>query len=80
MMNALKSTSLSGKEIIAYGLKLKLINVRQHVLGDIIAIEDNQAVLLTYFTNNILHIYMLLSYHHWLRHWLSTTVKLIKPI
>ena len=54
-------TSLSGKEIIAYGLKLKLIKRVQHVLGDIIAIEDNQAILLTYFRNNILHAFVLPS-------------------
>ncbi|WP_445116742.1 glycerol-3-phosphate 1-O-acyltransferase PlsB [Acinetobacter sp. WZC-1] len=54
-------TPLSGKEIIAYGLKLKLIKRVQHVLGDIIAIEDNQAVLLTYFRNNILHAFILPS-------------------
>lgn len=54
-------TPLSGKEIIAYGLKLKLIRRVQHVLGDIIAIEDNQAVLLTYFRNNILHAFVLPS-------------------
>ena len=56
-----KVTPLSGKEIIAYGLKLKLIKRVQHVLGDIIAIEDNQAVLLTYFRNNILHAFVLPS-------------------
>ena len=54
-------TPLSGKEIIAYGLKLKLIKRIKHVLGDIIAIEDNQAVLLTYFRNNILHAFVLPS-------------------
>lgn len=54
-------TSISGKEIIAYGLKLKLIKRVQHVLGDIIAIEDNQALLLTYFRNNILHLFILPS-------------------
>ena len=54
-------TALSGKEIIAYGLKLKLIKRVHHVLGDIIAIEDNQAVLLTYFRNNILHAFVLPS-------------------
>ncbi len=54
-------TPLSGKEIIAYGLKLKLIKRVQHVLGDIIGIEDNQAVLLTYFRNNILHAFILPS-------------------
>ena len=31
------------------------------MLGDIIAIEDNQAVLLTYFRNNILHAFVLPS-------------------
>ena len=54
-------TPLSGKEIIAYGLKLKLIKRVQHVLGDIIAIEDHQAILLTYFRNNILHAFVLPS-------------------
>lgn len=54
-------TPLSGKEIIRYGLKLKLIKRVPHVLGDIIAIEDGQAVLLTYFRNNILHAFILPS-------------------
>ena len=54
-------TPLSGKEIIAYGLKLKLIKRVKHVLGDIIAIEDGQAVLLTYFRNNIVHAFILPS-------------------
>ncbi len=54
-------TPLSGKEIIAYGLKLKLIKRVQHVLGDIIAIEEGQGVLLTYFRNNILHAFILPS-------------------
>lgn len=54
-------TSLSGREIIAYGLKLKLIKRINHVLGDIIAIEDNQAVLMTYFRNNILHLFIMPS-------------------
>jgi glycerol-3-phosphate O-acyltransferase len=54
-------TPLSGKEIIAYGLKLKLIKRVSHVLGDIIAIEDNQAILLTYFRNNILHAFVVPS-------------------
>ena len=54
-------TSLSGKEIIRHGIKLKLLKRVQHALGDIIAIEDNQAVLLTYFRNNILHAFILPS-------------------
>lgn len=31
------------------------------MLGDIIAIEDNQGVLLTYFRNNILHLFIMPS-------------------
>ncbi len=54
-------TALSGREIIAYGLKLKLIKRIEHVLGDIIAIADDQAVLLTYFRNNIVHAFTLPS-------------------
>ncbi|MEB3754681.1 glycerol-3-phosphate 1-O-acyltransferase PlsB [Acinetobacter sp. MD2(2019)] len=54
-------TPLSGQEMIRYGLKLKLIKRVQHALGDIIAIEDNQAVLLTYFRNNIMHAFVIPS-------------------
>lgn len=54
-------TKLSGKNVIEYGLKLKLIKRVQHALGDIIAIEDSQAVLLTYFRNNILHAFVIPS-------------------
>ncbi|KMU99837.1 glycerol-3-phosphate 1-O-acyltransferase PlsB [Acinetobacter schindleri] len=54
-------TPLSGKEIIAYAMKLKLIKRVNHVLGNIIAIEDNQAILLTYFRNNIVHAFVLPS-------------------
>jgi glycerol-3-phosphate O-acyltransferase len=57
----MQMTSLSGREILAYGMKLKLIKRVKHVLGDIIAIEDNQAVLLTYFRNNIVHTFVLPS-------------------
>lgn len=57
----IQMTNLAGKEMIAYGLKLKLIKRVNHILGDIIAIEDNQAILLTYFRNNILHLFIMPS-------------------
>ncbi len=59
--NRMQVTPLSGKEIIAYALKLKHIKRVNHVLGDIIAIEDGQAILLTYFRNNILHAFVVPS-------------------
>lgn len=55
-------TTLSGRDMIAYGLKLKLIKRVKHLLGDMIAIEDGQGVLLTYFRNNILHLFIIPSF------------------
>lgn len=54
-------TGLSGREVIAYGLKLKLIKRVDHLLGDMIAIESDQGILLTYFRNNILHLFIVSS-------------------
>lgn len=54
-------TELNGKDIIRYGLKLKLINRIKHVMGDMISIEADQSVLLTYFRNNILHAFIIPS-------------------
>lgn len=54
-------TTLSGREIIAYGLKLKLIKRVNHLLGDMIAIDEGQGVLLTYFRNNIVHLFIMPS-------------------
>jgi glycerol-3-phosphate O-acyltransferase len=54
-------TTLSGREMIAYGLKLKLIKRVNHLLGDMITIEEGQGILLTYFRNNILHMFIMPS-------------------
>ncbi len=54
-------TQESPKSIINYGIKLKLIERTPHVLGDLIRIADGQAALLSYFRNNILHVYILSS-------------------
>ncbi len=55
-------TELDPGEIIEYGLQLGIIAQRQHTLGDIIVIADNAAVLLTYFRNNISHLFALPSF------------------
>lgn len=54
-------TELSPQAIIDYGVKLKLIERTPHVLGDLIRIADGQAALLSYFRNNILHVYIIAS-------------------
>ncbi|WP_227430271.1 glycerol-3-phosphate 1-O-acyltransferase PlsB [Psychrobacter sp. I-STPA6b] len=55
-------TDKSPQAIIDYGIKLKLIERTPHILGDIIQITDKQAPLLSYFRNNILHVFILLSF------------------
>lgn len=54
-------TDMSPDEILSYGLKLKLIERTPHVLGDMIKVADKQAPLLSYFKNNILHVFILAS-------------------
>ena len=55
-------TDMSPQDIIDYGIKLKLIERTPHILGDIIQVADKQAALLSYFRNNILHVFILLSF------------------
>ncbi len=54
-------TGLDPAAIIAYGVQLKAIQRVKHALGDLICVADNQAVFLTYFRNNILHMFILPS-------------------
>jgi glycerol-3-phosphate O-acyltransferase len=49
-------TSKSAEEIVHYGIDLGIIENRKHPLGDIVAIAPKQAVLLTYFRNNVSHL------------------------
>jgi glycerol-3-phosphate O-acyltransferase len=54
-------TGKSEEDIISYGIELGVIEVRQHPLGDIIALAPDHAVQLTYFRNNISHLVALPS-------------------
>jgi glycerol-3-phosphate O-acyltransferase len=49
-------TDSEPREIIAYGLELGIIQRQEHELGDIIRVDARNAVLLTYFRNNISHL------------------------
>lgn len=55
-------TDMNPKDILAYGLQLELIERTPHVLGDMIKVADKQAPLLSYFKNNILHVFILASF------------------
>lgn len=54
-------TELSGKEIIAYGEAMQLVRRQPHKLGDVLYLDARDAVLNTYFRNNILHLFALPS-------------------
>ncbi|HNN29588.1 MAG TPA: glycerol-3-phosphate 1-O-acyltransferase PlsB, partial [Agitococcus sp.] len=57
----IKITELNGAGMLSYGVQLKAIQRVKHPLGDLICVADNQAVFLTYFRNNILHLFVLPS-------------------
>ncbi len=49
-------TSMDPAGIIAYGEQMGWIRRVRHPLGDVLVTEDEQAVLLSYFRNNVLHL------------------------
>ncbi|MFK2892204.1 glycerol-3-phosphate 1-O-acyltransferase PlsB [Dyella flagellata] len=49
-------TSLTPGAIIAYGEQMNWITRVRHPLGDVLTLEGEQAVLLSYFRNNVLHL------------------------
>lgn len=54
-------TARSAHEVIDYGVEIGVLRSRSHPLGDIIEIEPDQAVRLTYFRNNVSHLLALPS-------------------
>ncbi|MCG8312280.1 MAG: glycerol-3-phosphate 1-O-acyltransferase PlsB [Pseudomonadales bacterium] len=53
---------LRGAEVIAYGERLEVLVRRIHDLGDVLQVEEDKAILLTYFRNNNLHLFALPSF------------------
>ena len=52
---------MTGHSIIDYGLEMNLIKRRPHPLGDVLAAEGNDAIMMTYNRNNIMHLFSLPS-------------------
>ncbi|MGB5580684.1 MAG: glycerol-3-phosphate 1-O-acyltransferase PlsB [Woeseia sp.] len=46
-------------EIIAHGVRLGVISRTRHPLGDVIRMQERDAVLMTYFRNNVQHLFAL---------------------
>ena len=50
-------TELAPAEIVAYGEKMQWIRRIAHPLGDVLTVDEKQGVLLSYFRNNVLHLF-----------------------
>lgn len=47
----------SAEEIIQHGVKLGVIRITEHPLGAVVSMSEHDAVLMTYFRNNVLHLF-----------------------
>ena len=55
-------TSMTPAEIIAYGETMGWIRRLKHPLGDVLTAEGDQGVLLSYYRNNVMHVYSAVSW------------------
>ncbi|PCH84128.1 MAG: glycerol-3-phosphate 1-O-acyltransferase [Piscirickettsiaceae bacterium] len=55
-------TEMDGKAIVAYGEEFGVIQRHSHEMGDIMSVDPHQAILMTYFRNNIVHLFALPSF------------------
>lgn len=51
-------TELSPAQIVAYGEEVGVLTRTRHPLGDVLSFEGEQAVLQSYFRNNVLHLFV----------------------
>jgi glycerol-3-phosphate O-acyltransferase len=51
-------TPHSPQRIIAHAEKIGMLNRIRHPLGDVLAVDDDSAVLLSYYRNNVLHLFV----------------------
>ncbi len=56
------TTSLTVDEIFTLGIELGFIEVVKHELGDVVRVKKDQGILLTYYRNNILHLFAASSF------------------
>jgi glycerol-3-phosphate O-acyltransferase len=54
-------TDLSPADILAYGESMQVTAREKHSLGDLVRMRDEVAVLMTYFRNNVLHLFVMPS-------------------
>ena len=55
-------TSMSPAEIVAYGEGMGWIRRLKHPLGDVLSAQGDQGVLLSYYRNNVMHVFAAVSW------------------
>lgn len=55
-------TDKSAAEIIAYGESMGWIQRQKHPLGDVLVAQGDQGVLLSYYRNNVMHVFAAVSW------------------
>jgi glycerol-3-phosphate O-acyltransferase len=51
----------NGKDWIAYAEEMRMVSIAKHSLGDIVQADDQQAVSMSYYRNNVFHIFAMPS-------------------
>ena len=59
--NTVVVPQLTGADIIAYCERLEILSRQKHPLGDVLRFDDEKAMLMTYYRNNIIHLFAPLS-------------------
>jgi glycerol-3-phosphate O-acyltransferase len=55
-------TSMSSAEIVAHGEQVEVLQRIAHPLGDVLALREHQGVLLSYYRNNVVHLFAAASW------------------
>ncbi|MEZ5509152.1 MAG: glycerol-3-phosphate 1-O-acyltransferase PlsB [Gammaproteobacteria bacterium] len=53
--------NITGADVIAYCERMGILSRRKHPLGDVLRLEEDNAMLMTYYRNNIIHMFALLA-------------------
>lgn len=54
-------TKLTGLTILRHGESMQILERRRHALGDVLSMSEENAVLMTYYRNNVLHLFAMPS-------------------
>jgi glycerol-3-phosphate O-acyltransferase len=59
--NRVTITEMSSAEVLAYGISMQVVSRQEQGLGDIVRMSDENAILATYYRNNIVHLFAMPS-------------------